>query len=224
MTEDTAMLQHVRAAVVSLALLTAITGVAYPVVVTGIARVAFPVQAAGTLLRKDGKVVGSRLLGQPFDDPKYFWGRLSATSPVPYTAFNADKGTGSTGSNLGPLNPALLDAVKGRIQALRDAEKAAGVATGGPVPVDLVTASGSGLDPHVSPAGAAYQVDRVAAARNLSHDQVAALVAAHTEGRQLGVLGEPRVNVLELNLALDALEATPGASPPGKSASAAIVR
>jgi K+-transporting ATPase ATPase C chain len=212
------MFQHVRAAVVSLLLLTALTGIAYPLVVTGIARVAFPAQAAGSLIVRNGKVVGSRLLGQPFDDPKYFWGRLSATSPVPYTAFNADKGTGSTGSNLGPSNPALLDAVKGRIQALRDAEKAAGVAPADPIPVDLVTASGSGLDPHISPAAAAVQLARVAKVRGLPQDRVAALVAAHTEGRQLGLLGEPRVNVLELNLALDALLPRPVPAPAGKEA------
>jgi potassium-transporting ATPase KdpC subunit len=201
------MLQHVRAAVVSLLLLTAVTGIAYPLVVTGVAAVAFPAQAHGSLIEKDGRVVGSRLLGQPFDDPKYFWGRLSATAPVPYTAFNADKATGSSGSNLGPLNPALVDAVKGRIQALRDAEKAAGVATVEAYPVDLVTASASGLDPDISPAAAAAQLARVSKVRGLSTDRVAALVAAHTEGRQLGVLGEPRVNVLELNLALDELAA-----------------
>jgi K+-transporting ATPase ATPase C chain len=199
------MLRHIRAAVVSLLLLTAITGVAYPLVVTGVARVAFPSQANGSLIVKDGKVVGSRIIGQSFDDPKYFWGRPSATSPVPYTAFNADKGTGSSGSNLGPSNAALLDAVKGRIQALRDAEKAAGVAPSGPIPVDLVTSSASGLDPHISPAAAAAQLARVAKVRGLPQDRVAALVAQNTEGRQLGLLGQPRVNVLELNLALDAL-------------------
>ena len=218
------MLQHVRAAVVSLALLTAITGVAYPVVVTGIARVAFPVQAAGTLLRKDGKVVGSRLLGQPFDDPKYFWGRLSATSPVPYTAFNADKGTGSTGSNLGPLNPALLDAVKGRIQALKDADAQVGATSTSNVPVDLVTASGSGLDPHISPAAALFQAPRVAKVRGLSAERLAALIAQHTEGRVLGILGEPRVNVLQLNLALDEIAgpSSPAALSPGPGTTAAV--
>jgi K+-transporting ATPase ATPase C chain len=198
------MLQHLRAAVVSLLMLTAVTGVAYPLVVTGVAQVAFPAQADGSLLVRDGKVVGSRLLGQPFDDPKYFWGRLSATSPVPYTAFNADKGTGSTGSNLGPSNPALLDAVKVRIQALKDADAQAGLAPTRSVPVDLVTASGSGLDPDISPQAAEYQVARVARARHMSEDTLRALVAAHTERRTFGLLGEPRVNVLELNLALDA--------------------
>jgi potassium-transporting ATPase KdpC subunit len=199
------MIQHVRAAVVSLLLLTAVTGIAYPLVVTGVAKVAFPAQANGSLIVKDGKVVGSRLLGQPFDDPKYFWGRLSATSPIPYTAFNADKGTGSSGSNLGPLNPALLDAVKGRVQALKDADKQSGIIPVSNVPVDLVTASGSGLDPHVSPASALYQAPRVAKVRGLSAERLIALIAEHTEGRQLGILGEPRVNVLELNLALDEL-------------------
>jgi K+-transporting ATPase ATPase C chain len=214
------MLKLLRASIVSLFLLTVLTGVAYPLVVAAIGHVLFPNQASGSLIVKDGKVVGSRLVGQPFDDAKYFWGRLSATAPVPYTAFDGDKGTGSTGSNLGPLNPALFDAVKGRIQALRAAEMAAGVESGGPVPVDLVTASASGLDPHLSPAAALYQVKRVAKVRGLSPERVEALVAAHTEGRQLGILGEPRVNVLELNLALDeaapvpaAPAASPGATP-----------
>jgi K+-transporting ATPase ATPase C chain len=209
------MFQHVRAAVVSLLLLTAVTGISYPLVVTGVAKVAFPAQANGSLIVKDGKVVGSRLLGQPFDDPKYFWGRLSATSPVPYTAFNADKGSGSSGSNLGPLNPALLDAVKGRVQALKDADTQAGITPVSNVPVDLVTASGSGLDPHVSPAAALYQAPRVAKVRGLSAERLVALVAKHTEGRQFGILGEPRVNVLELNLALD--EIIPAPQPPAPS-------
>jgi K+-transporting ATPase ATPase C chain len=192
----------IRASIVSLVLLTAIPCVAYPLVVTGVALVAFPNQANGSLIVKDGKVVGSRLLGQSFDDPKYFWGRLSATSPVPYPAFNADKGTGSTGSNLGPLNPALFDAVKGRIRALRDAGKAAGVESGGPVPADPVTASASGLDPDISPAAADYQAARVAKVRGVAGRRPHR--GAHGEGRQLLLLGEPRVNVLELNLALDA--------------------
>jgi K+-transporting ATPase ATPase C chain len=207
------MIRHVRAAVVSLLLLTVITGLAYPLLVTAVAQIAFHDQANGSLIVKDGKVVGSRLLGQPFDDPRYFWGRLSATSPVPYTAFNGDKGTGSTGSNYGPLNPALADAVKGRIQALREAAAQVGGEPGASVPVDLVTASGSGLDPHISPAAALYQAPRVAKVRGLPPEKVAALVAEHTEGRQLGVLGEPRVNVLELNLALDALQPAAPASP-----------
>ena len=208
------MIQHVRAAVVSLALLTALTGVAYPLGVTGITRVAFPSRAKGSLIVMDGNVVGSRLLGQPFDDPKYFWGRLSATSPVPYTAFNADKSTGSSGSNLGPLNPALLDAVKARVQALKDADAQAGITPASNVPVDLVTSSGSGLDPHVSPSAALYQAARVAKVRGLAPERVVALVAEHTQGRQLGVLGEPRVNVLELNLALDeVVRSSPPAGP-----------
>ena len=143
--------------------------------------------------------VGSALLGQPFDDPKYFWGRLSATSPAPYTAFNAEKQTGSSGSNYGPLNPALLEAVQGRMQALQEADPG----NTAPIPVDLVTASGSGLDPHISPAAAAYQVGRVARARGLSEQDVRRVVAQYTEDRTLGLLGEPRVNVLALNLALD---------------------
>ena len=193
------MFQHVRAAVVSLLLLTAVTGIAYPLVVTGVAKVAFPAQANGSLIVKDGKVVGSRLLGQPFDDPKYFWGRLSATSPVPYTAFNADKGSGSSGSNLGPLNPALTDAVKQRIDALHAADPTNKAL----IPVDLVTASASGLDPEISLAAAYYQAARVARVRGRDVASVRALIASHARGRWLGLLGEPRVNVLDLNLALD---------------------
>lgn len=194
------MLKQLRPAIVALVVLTLITGIIYPLIVTGIAQVLFSRQANGSLITDaNGKPVGSTLIGQQFDDPKYFWGRLSSTGPVPYTAFNADKLTGSSGSNYGPLNPALQDAVKGRIDALRAADPA----NTGPVPVDLVTDSGSGLDPQISPAAAAYQVNRVAKARGLDTAQVSQLVAAHTEGRQLGFLGEPRVNVLELNLALD---------------------
>ena len=148
---------------------------------------------------RHGQPVGSELVGQPFDDPKYFWGRLSATSPAPYTAFNAEKLTGSSGSNYGPLNPALLEAVQGRIKALQEADSSNTV----PIPVDLVTASGSGLDPHISPAAAAYQVGRVARARGMSETAVRQVVAQHTEGRTLGLLGEPRVNVLAVNLALE---------------------
>ena len=191
-----------RPAIVALVILTIITGIIYPLVVTGIAQVIFPYQANGSIiLGKDGKPLGSELIGQQFDDPKYFWGRLSATGPVPYTAFNADKLTGSSGSNYGLLNPALKDAVQARIDAL----KAADPTNTALIPVDLVTASASGLDPHISPAAAEYQVARVAKARGLDVAQVRDLLAQHTEGRQLGFLGEPRVNVLELNLALDQL-------------------
>jgi len=198
----TDILKQFRPAIVALVILTIITGVIYPLLVTGIAQVIFPYQANGSImLGKDGKPLGSELIGQQFDDPKYFWGRLSATGPVPYTAFNADKLTGSSGSNYGPLNPALKDAVQARIDAL----KAADPGNTTPVPVDLVTASASGLDPHISPAAAAYQVSRVAKARGLDETRVRELVAQHTEGRQLGFLGEPHVNVLELNLALDGL-------------------
>jgi K+-transporting ATPase ATPase C chain len=190
-----------------LALLTLVTGVLYPLAVTGISQVVFHDQANGSLITRDGKTVGSALIGQPFSDAKYFWSRPSATAPMPYNA------AASTGSNQGPLNPALHDAVKTRIEALRAADPAAApAATPQPitvvasraVPVDLVTASGSGLDPHISPAAAEYQVARVARSRGLSEDDVRALVSEHTQGRQLGFLGEPRVNVLELNLALDA--------------------
>jgi K+-transporting ATPase ATPase C chain len=196
------MRSQLRPALVSLGIFTLLTGLLYPLVVTGIAQVVFPWQANGSLILQNGRPVGSALLGQPFDDPAYFWGRLSATGPAPYSAFNADKQTGSSGSNYGPLNPALLEAVQGRIKALREADPT----NTGPIPVDLVTASGSGLDPHLSPAAAAYQVGRVAPARGLSEDALRQLVAQHTEGRTLGLLGEPRVNVLTLNLALDKLK------------------
>jgi K+-transporting ATPase ATPase C chain len=184
---------HLRAALVSLIALTIVTGVIYPVVVTVIAQLVFPHQANGSLIVKDGKVVGSELIGQPFDDPKYFWGRPSATSPFPYNA------AASSGSNLSPTNPALVKSVQERVDALRAADPG----NTAPVPVDLVTASGSGLDPHISPAAALYQVNRVAKARKLDPAVVRQLVERHTEGRQLGFLGEPRVNVLALNLALD---------------------
>ncbi len=187
------MRSELRPAIVMIALLTIVTGVLYPLVVTGIGQLAFGRQANGSRIVRDGRVVGSRLVGQAFDDPRFFWGRLSATGPVPYNA------GASSGSNLGPLNPALADAARARIAALRAADPTAG----GPVPVDLVTASGSGLDPHVSPAAAEYQVARVARARGLDPRAVRALVAKHTEGRTFGLLGEPRVNVLELNLELE---------------------
>ena len=176
-----------------LVIMSALTGVIYPLVVTGIAKVTFPRVANGSLIEADGKTLGSDLIGQPFDDPKYFWSRPSATSPQPYNAMS------SSGSNQGPRNPALADAVKDRIKALRDADPGNTAA----VPVDLVTASGSGLDPHISVAAAEYQLSRVSKARGLAADQVRGLVAENTEGRTLGVLGEPRVNVLKLNIALD---------------------
>lgn len=188
------MLVHVRPAIVLLVLLSAMTGLAYPALVTAIAQVVFPHQANGSLIVEDGKAVGSALIGQPFDDPKYFWGRPSATSPFGYNA------GASSGSNLSPTNPDLVKAVQGRVDALRAADPG----NTARVPVDLVTASASGLDPHISPAAALYQVGRVARARKLDEAAVRRLVEQHTEGRQFGFLGEPRVNVLALNLALDA--------------------
>jgi len=184
---------HIRVSLILLAVLTVVTGVIYPLVITGIAQVTFPAQANGSLVVKSGKVVGSTLIGQPFDDPKYFWSRPSATSPFP------DNPAASSGSNQGPLNPALVQAVQGRVDALRAADPG----NAAPVPVDLVTASGSGLDPHISPAAALYQVPRVARERKLDVETVRALVERHIEGRTFGLLGEPRVNVLALNLALD---------------------
>ena len=196
------MRAQLRPTFVTLLLLTVATGVFYPLLVTGIAQIAFPRQANGSLILSEGRAVGSELIGQPFDDPRYFWGRLSATGAFAYNAYNAETLTGSSGSNYGPLNPALLEAVQARVDALRAADPG----NSAPIPVDLVTASGSGLDPHMSPAAALYQVARVARERGLSQEAVRALVQEHVEGRQLGFLGEPRVNVLELNLALDALE------------------
>ncbi|MBC8747958.1 K+-transporting ATPase ATPase C chain [Paraburkholderia sp. WC7.3g] len=185
-----------RPLIVIFAVLSAITGLAYPAVMTAFGQAAFHQQANGSLIEQNGKVVGSQLIGQQFDAPQYFWGRLSATSPMPYNPQN------SGGSNLGPNNPALLDEIKGRLAAL----KAAGTDMSKPVPVDLVTSSGSGLDPEISPAAAAYQVERVAQARHLASNDVQALVERYTTGRQFGVLGEPRVNVLKLNLALDEMK------------------
>jgi K+-transporting ATPase ATPase C chain len=184
----------IRPAVSLFVALTVITGLVYPLLVTGVAKVAFSDQAAGSLIVKDGKAVGSSLIGQNFSDPKYFWGRPSATSPMPYNA------AGSGGSNQGPLNLALVDAVKGRVEALQAADPG----NKEPVPVDLVTASASGLDPHISVAAAQYQAARVARVRGIAPAAVNDLVTSHTEGRLLGLLGEVRVNVLQLNLALDA--------------------
>jgi len=189
------MSKMIRPLLVSFVAMTLLTGVVYPLLVTGIGKVLFPEQASGSLLMKDGKAVGSSLIGQNFTNPRYFWGRPSATGPYPYNALN------SSGSNLGPTNPALLDIVKSRIVIL----KAADPTNTQPVPVDLVTTSGSGLDPHISVAAADYQVSRIARLRAMSLERVKQLVVQNTEDRQLGVLGEPRVNVLKLNLALDAL-------------------
>ncbi len=192
----TSIRAQLKPAIVALLALTAITGVVYPLFVTGIAQAVFHGKANGSLITKDGQVRGSSLIGQPFSDPRYFWGRLSATAPFAYNA------AASSGSNYGPLNPALADAAKARIEALRAADPG----NTQPIPVDLVTASGSGLDPNISVAAALYQLPRVARARGLSETQVRALVDRHTQGRQLGFLGEPRVNVLELNLAMDGIE------------------
>jgi K+-transporting ATPase ATPase C chain len=195
--EETIVMKNLlRPLIVLFAVLSAVTGLAYPALVTAVGQTLFHDEANGSLIERDGKVVGSKLIGQQFDAPQYFWGRLSATSPMPYNA------QASGGSNLGPTNPALLDEVKGRIDAL----KAAGTDMSKPVPVDLVTSSGSGLDPEISPAAAAYQIDRVAKARGLGENDVRALVDRYTSGRQFGILGEPRVNVLQLNLALDEMK------------------
>lgn len=188
------MLKHsIRPALVSFALLTVLTGALYPLVITGIGAAVFPHRASGSLIVRDGKAIGSSLIGQSFTDPKYFWGRPSATGTMPYNPL------ASAGTNQGPLNPALTDAVKERIETLRAADPGNSAA----VPVDLVTASASGLDPHVSVAAANYQAARIARIRGLQVDQVTQLIVKHTEGRWLGLLGEPRVNVLALNLALD---------------------
>ncbi len=190
--------QALRPSIVLLLAFSLITGIVYPIVVTGLGTTLFPVQAHGSLTERDGKVVGSRLIGQPFSDPAHFWSRPSATSPQP------DNAGSSSGSNLGPLNPALVDAVKGRVDALRAANHGAGVRDDGPVPIDLVTASASGLDPQISPEAARYQAARVAKASGLPLDRVTALIAQHTEAPQLGFIGMPRVDVLALNLAIDA--------------------
>lgn len=189
------MKKLLRPAIALFLLLSLLVGVAYPLAVTGIAKTLFPQQAAGSLIVQEGKAVGSTMIGQNFSDPGHFWGRPSATGPQP------NNGAASSGSNQGPLNPALVDAVKSRVDALRAADPD----NIGLVPVDLVTASASGLDPHISPAAAEYQIGRVAKAHHMAPAQIAALVDQHTEGRQLGIFGEPRVNVLKLNLALDGL-------------------
>lgn len=196
------MTSQIRPALISLLIFTVLTGLVYPLVVTGVAQLVFPRQANGSLILEDGQAVGSELIGQSFDGSGYFWGRLSATGTVPYNAFNAENLTASSGSNDGPLNPALLEAVQGRVEALKTAVSA----NTAPIPVDLVTASGSGLDPHISPAAAEYQISRVAAARGLDEAVVRDLVAQYTNGRQFGFLGEPVVNILQLNLALDKIQ------------------
>ena len=190
------MRAQIRPALMAILIFTLLTGVIYPLVVTGVAQLVFPRQANGSLITNKGKAAGSALIGQQFDDPKYFWGRLSATGPYPYNA------AASSGSNIGPTNPALLDEVKARIAALKAADPTNTL----PIPVDLVTSSGSGLDPNISVAAALYQVPRIARIRGLSETVVTALVNQYTQGRTLGFLGEPRVNVLELNLALDAIK------------------
>jgi K+-transporting ATPase ATPase C chain len=190
------MSSQLRTAIVIFLGLAAITGVIYPLAITGIAQVAFPRQANGSLVTAGGRVAGSKLIGQPFDDPRYFWGRPSATGPFPYNA------GASTGSNLGPTNPELIARVQARVQALRDADPG----NTQPIPADLVTASASGLDPDISVAAALYQVPRIARTRGLSEVQVLALVRQHIQGRLFGLLGEPRVNVLALNLALDGVK------------------
>jgi potassium-transporting ATPase KdpC subunit len=190
------MKEHLRPAIVLFVLLTVITGAAYPALVTLVAQLVFPSAANGSLIMKDGKAVGSELIGQPFDDPRYFWGRPSATSP----AYN---GASSTGSNLGPTNPAQFDAVKRRLEAIRKEHPS------GDVPVELVVASGSGLDPHISPKAAEFEIPRVAKARGMTESGVRRLIDGNTESRTFGVLGEPRVNVLNLNLGLDRAARTP---------------
>ena len=188
-------MSELRPALIVFALLTVLTGIAYPLLVTGLGQVAFGRQANGSLVESAGRVVGSELMGQSFSSPKYFWGRPSATGPQP------NNGAVSSGSNQGPLNPALAQAVKDRIAALRAADPGNEL----PVPVDLVTASASGLDPHISPAAAEFQVGRVARERNVPPERIRELVRQASEGRTFGILGEPRVNVLELNLSLDTL-------------------
>ena len=198
------VINQLRPMLLSVIVLTLVTGLAYPLVVTAVSQVVFAKQANGSILERNGKAIGSTLIGQPFSDPKYFWGRLSATSPKPYDP------TASSGSNMGPMNPALLDAVNGRIKDLKDADPDAAAS----VPVDLVTASASGLDPEISPAAALYQVKRVAKARNMDEAKARELIEKYTDQRQLGFLGEPRVNVLKLNLAFDEAAPVSPAPPP----------
>jgi K+-transporting ATPase ATPase C chain len=190
------MIRILRQAIICLLIFTVITGIIYPLIVTGIAQLIFPQKVNGSQILQNGKIVGSSLIGQSFNNPKYFWARPSATSPTPYNAAS------SSGSNLGPLNPALMDNVKARIDQLKKTDPLAKL----PVPVDLLTASGSGLDPDISPAAAEYQVPRVAKARNIDESKVKELVSKCIKQRQFGILGEPRVNVLELNIALDELK------------------
>jgi K+-transporting ATPase ATPase C chain len=194
------LLKNIRTAIITLALFTLLTGLFYPLAVTGIAQLVFPHKANGSLIERDGKAIGSELIGQPFSDPKYFWSRLSATGPFAYNA------AASSGSNYGPINQLHLDGVKKRIQDLKSVDSL----NTQPVPVDLVTASGSGLDPHISVAAALYQLPRVARIRNLNQDKIRSLVVQFTEGRRLGFLGEACVNVLKLNLALDEMQLTSG--------------
>jgi len=196
------MFTQLRPTLVLFALLTAVTGLIYPFVVTSIAQGSYAEAANGSVLVSDGKAYGSELIGQSFDAPEYFWGRPSVTSPTPYTAFNSETLTGSSGSNLGPLSQVLVNSVQARVEALKTADPQ----NPARIPVDLVTASGSGLDPHISVAAAEYQIPRVARARGLSENAVRWLVIRYTEGRQFGLLGELRVNVLLLNLALDGLK------------------
>jgi len=189
------MMKIIRPVLVSLIVFTILTGIIYPLAVTGLAQLIFPSQANGSIIVNNGKPVGSALIGQPFDDPKYFWGRLSATAPFPYNSAS------SSGSNLAQSNPALIEQAKARISALQKADPQAPAL----VPADLATASGSGLDPHISPASAEYQIHRVVRIRGIDEAKVRALIAAYSEPRQFGILGEPTVNVLKLNLALDDL-------------------
>ena len=194
------LLKHLRTSIIAIVLFTVLTGVLYPFLITGIAQLVFPSKANGSLLKNNGKVFGSELIGQSFSDPKYFWSRPSATGPFAYNA------GASSGSNYGPINQSYLDGVQKRIQDLRTADPQ----NSKPIPVDLVTASGSGLDPHISVAAALYQLPRVSRIRDVNQDKLRSLVVQFTEGKQLGFLGEPRVNVLKLNLALDVMQSPSG--------------